>query len=161
MPPSSRTRWRAKRLVLPLAGAVVALLGFAASAEAAAPPAQKAPFTQTNRDCDGAVTGGPLTTSFGFAKVTKTGSGKLVVTVVLQHATPDTTFNIRLIQIVTRNPNAEPDCDAIDGTVTTDAAGDGNTNVQEPVLPGARTAWVDLNDKNQFTRFYTTQVLSF
>jgi hypothetical protein len=161
MPPSSRTRWRANRLVLPLTGALVALLGFAGSAEAAATPAQKVPFTQTNRDCDGAVTGGPLTRSFGFANITKTGSEKLVVTVALKNATPDTTYNIRLIQIVTGNPDAEPDCDVIDGTVTTDALGDGNTNIQEPVLPSARTAWVDLNDKDNFTRFFTTQVVSF
>jgi hypothetical protein len=161
MAPSSHTRRRAAVLVLPPLGALVALLGFAGPARAAATPAQKTPLTQTNRDCEGTVLGSQQTQSFGFAKLTKTGSARLVVEVALKDATPNATYNIRLIQLVTGDPNAEPDCAVIDGTLTTDAVGNGNANVQEPVLPGASTAWVDLNNQDNFAEFFTTKVLSF
>lgn len=156
MPSSSRARPRAGRLLLLVLGALLALLGFAGPANAAATPAQKVPLTQTNRNCDG-VPADRQDRSFGFAIVHLTGSNKLVASVVLKHATPNTTYNIRLIQVV----SGDADCSVIGGTLTTDAQGDGNANVQERALRGARSVWVDLNNQNNFAAFFTTQVVNF
>lgn len=144
-----------------LALAACAVVAMPAAASAQATPAQKIPLTQTNRDCSGMVIGQPQSQSFGFAVVVRSAgpkpNGKLVANVVLQGARPDATYNIRLIQVLP----GDPDCQMIDGTLTTDASGDGNANVQEPVLPNASTAWVDLNNAADFTNFYDTEVVSF
>lgn len=137
--------------------AMAAGLGVAGAAQASATPAQKMPLTQTNRDCAGTAIGAPQTQSFGFAVITKTASGKLVVAVALKNGPPDKTYNIRLIQLVP----GDADCFMVDGTLTTDAEGDGNANVQEAVLPGASSVWVDLNNQANFADFFTTQVVSF
>jgi hypothetical protein len=131
-------------------------LGGAGAAQAAATPAQKVPLTQTNRSCDGTVIGEPATQSFGFAVITKTAHGRLVVTVALKGGPPNTTYNIRLIQIVA----GDADCTVVDGTLTTDADGNGNANVHEAVLPGASSAWVDLNNQANFAEFFDTRVLT-
>jgi hypothetical protein len=121
-----------------------------------ATPAQRMPLTQTNRDCSGAVIGPPQDQPFGFAVIVRPASGRLIANVVLQGALPDTTYNIRLIQVL---PNSA-DCFTIDGTLTTDSFGDGNANVQEPVIPGASSAWVDLNNAADSTNFYDTTPVS-
>ena len=136
---------------------VTAGLGVAGVAHAAAAPAHKVPLTQTNRDCGGSVIGQPMTQPFGFAVITKTGSGKLVVEVALKGGPPDTTYNIRVIQLVP----GDADCTGIDGTLTTNASGKGNANVQEHVLRGASSVWVDLNNQANFADFFDTQVVSF
>lgn len=137
--------------------AMAAGLGATGTAQAAATPAQKMPLTQTNRDCGGTVIGAPQIQSFGFAVVTKAASGKLVVAVALQNGPANTTYNIRLIQVLP----GDADCSVVDGTLTTDAEGDGNANVHEAVLPGASSVWVDLNNQANFADFFTTQVVSF
>ena len=126
-------------------------------AGAATTPAQKVPLTQTNRDCPGTVIGDPSTKTFGFAVVTKPASGKLVAAVALKGAVPNTTYTIRLIQILPGNA----DCFGVDGRLTTDSAGDGNANVQEPVLTGASQVWVDLNNPSDQSNFYTTDLVTF
>lgn len=156
MPSSLRARPRAGLLVLPLLGALGSLLWFAGPAQAAATPAQKVPLTQTNRNCDG-MPFDRQDQSFGFAVVHKTGSDKLVASVVLRNAPPNTTYNIRLIQLL----SGDVDCSAIGGTLTTDAQGDGDANVQEHVLPGASSVWVDLNNQNNFAAFFTAQIVNF
>jgi hypothetical protein len=103
------------------------------------------------------VIGTPVSEPPGFAVVIKPASGKLVANVVLQNAPPNTTYNIRLIQIL---PDSS-DCLTIDGTLTTDAAGDGNAKVQEPVLTGATSAWADLNNAAEFTQFFDTAPVNF
>lgn len=135
--------------------ATVAGLGAAGPAQAAATPAQKMPLTQTNRSCGGAVIGPTATQSFGFAVITKTGHGGLVVAVALKGGPPNTTYNIRLIQLVA----GDADCTAVGGTLTTDAEGDGNANVHEAVLPGASQMWVDLNNQANFADFFDTRVV--
>ncbi|HEY2640599.1 MAG TPA: hypothetical protein VGI66_12040 [Streptosporangiaceae bacterium] len=140
-----------------LALSVGAAIAVPAAAAADATPAQKVPLTQTNRDCSGIRIGAPAAEAHGFAVVIKPASGKLVANVVLQNAEPNATYNIRLIQIL---PDSS-DCATVDGTVTTDAAGDGNANVQEPVLPGASAAWVDLNNRADFTHFFDTGPVTF
>lgn len=135
-----------------------AVLGTGLPAQAAATPAQKVPLTDINRDCTGAVVpGGPDTGTFGFAVVTKPASGKLVVTVALKDAHPDTTYDVRLIQLL---PD-QSDCHTIDGTLTTDDSGDGSTNVHEPALPGAGSMFVVLNNHTDFTQFYVTAPVTF
>jgi hypothetical protein len=140
----------------------VALGAGAGAAQAVAAPAQKDPLTQTNRNCDGSLIGPALTQAFGFAVITKTGNNGLVVEVVLKHAVPNTTYNIRVIQLV---PDGS-DCGSFilgpfDGTVTTDALGDGNTNIREPVLAGASSVFVDLNGQANPSDFFTTAVVHF
>lgn len=145
-----------------LAASVLALslgaaVGVPAVAAAAATPAQKIPLTQTNRDCDGTVIPPVFSEAHGFAVVIKPASGKLVANVVLKNAEPNAIYNIRLIQLLP----GSTDCATIDGTLTTDAEGDGNANVQEPVLPGVTSAWVDLNNQADFTNFIDTAPVSF
>lgn len=149
-----------RRSLLPaltLALALGAAVAVPAVAAAKATPAQKVPLTQTNRDCSGSVIGAVQESAHGFAVSIKAASGKLVANVVLVNAQPNTTYNIRLIQVL---PNSS-DCTTIDGTLTTDAEGDGNANVKQLVLPGASTAWVDLNNQAQFDQFYDTALVPF
>lgn len=142
--------------------AVVAALGLGATAaQADATPAQKVPLTQTNRNCDGSLIAS-ANQAFGFAVVVRTGNNGLVAQVTLQGAAPDTTYNIRLIQILPDNS----DCGSyisgpFDGTLTTDASGDGNANIREPVLPGASSAFVDLNGQINPGDFFTSPVVNF
>ncbi len=149
---------RRSMLAAPALGlALGAAVAVPAAATAQATPAQKLPLTQTNRDCTGAVIGSEQSQTFGFAVIIKTASGKLVANVVLQNDQPNTTYNIRVIQVV---PGAQ-DCATVDGTLTTDSSGDGNANVQEQVLPGATTVWVDLNSQQNFAQFYDTVPVGF
>lgn len=136
--------------------AMAAGLGVAGAAQAAATSTQKVSLTQTNRGCDGAVIGEPANQSFGFAITVKTAHGRLVVAVALKGGPPNTTYNIRLIQLVA----GDADCAVVDGTLTTDAEGDGNANVHEATLPGASRVWVDLNNQADFADFFDTRVVS-
>lgn len=146
------------RIIATSAGAFVAALAVGVpSAGAAATPAQKMPLTQTNRTCDSTVIPPERTQPFGFAVVTKPAKDKLVAAVALKGALPNTAYNIRLIQIL---PD-DADCHTVDGTLTTDAFGNGNANVQEPVLPGATSVWVDLNGQINPDNFYDTAPVSF
>lgn len=155
---SQIVRSRHMRIIATSALALVMALAVGVpSAGARAAPAQKTPLTQTNRSCDSTVIPPIRSQTFGFAVVVKPASNKLVVAVVLQGALPNTTYNIRLIQLL---PN-DSDCFTVDGTLTTDAFGNGNANVQEPVLPGATSAWVDLNGQLDPANFYDTAPVSF
>ena len=149
-----------RRPLLAVAAFLVAMaagLGVAAeAAQAAATPAQKVPLTQTNRSCDGAVIGEPANQPLGFAIITKAAQGRLVVAVALKGGPPNTTYNIRLIQVVA----GDADCAVVDGTLTTDAEGDGNANVHEAMLPGASRVWVDLNNQADFADFFDTRVVT-
>lgn len=127
------------------------------SATASGMRAHQAPLTQTNRWCDATVIGEAQTRGFGFVNLIRPASGKLVAAVVLKGASPNTTYDIRLIQVVP----GDTDCHTIDGTLTTDADGNGSANVQQKILPGATKAWVDLNNQADFAQFYDTAALSF
>jgi hypothetical protein len=126
-------------------------------AGAASSAAQEVPLTQTNRGCSGTVIGTPQTETFGFVIINKTASGKLIANVVLVGATPNATYNIRLIQVLP----GDPDCTMVDGTLTTDSLGNGNANIQEDVLSSPTSAWVDLNNQADFNKFFDTQVVTF
>jgi hypothetical protein len=151
-------RSRHTRIIATSAVALVMALAVGVpSAGAGATPAQKTPLTQTNRSCDSTVIPPTHAQPFGFAVVVKPATNKLVAAVVLQGALPNTTYNIRLIQLL---PD-DSDCHTVDGTLTTDAWGNGNANVQEPVLPGATSVWVDLNGQLDPDNFYDTAPVSF
>jgi hypothetical protein len=151
-----------KAAALAAVGMLAALGLGAPAADAAATPAQKTAVTDANRDCSGAVVGAGSSGKFGFANVVKPGSGKLVAAVALKGAEPNTTYNLRLIQIL---PGAA-DCGSyaagpFNGTLTTDSLGNGNANVQEPVLPGAGSVFVVLNGQGDPNNFYDTAPVSF
>jgi hypothetical protein len=156
-------RFLRRRPLQALAASVLAMavgLGVAGPAHAAATRAQKMPLTKTNADCPGYTSPAARAKAFGFAVIIAPAPGKLVVQVVLKGAPANTTFNIRMIQVL---PDAS-DCGSatvFDGTLTTDATGNGNANIQEAVLPRAHTVWVDLNNQADFSDFFTTQVVSF
>lgn len=124
-------------------------------------PARKVTITRQNRDCLGMPVGPTLTQSFGFSVVRRTGAGSnmIVTTVVLQGATPNSTYTIRLIQL---GPSlGTSDCPGVDGTVTTDEFGNGEANVREGVLPGATHVFVDLNNTaDPNGDFFTTEPVS-
>lgn len=149
--------WNVRIIVASAAGLVTVLALGAPAADGAATPSQKVPLTQTNRGCDAGVIPPVFAQARGFVAVTRTASGKLAAAVAVKGARPNTTYNIRLIQLL---PDSS-DCHGIDGTLTTDGLGDGNANVQEHMLPGATSAWVDLNGQNDFTNFYDTAPMSF
>ena len=143
-----------------LAAALGLVVGVPSVATAEATPAQRLALTKTNRICDGSVLGADQPQPFGFVHLTRTGSDKLVASVVLKGGPPGTTYNIRLIQVVP----GDDDCGSaavFDSTLTTDDLGNGNANVQEPVLPGASTAWVDLNNAANFDDFFDTGLVAF
>jgi hypothetical protein len=129
----------------------------APSAGAAATPNQKVPLTPTNRACDATVIPPVFAQAQGFAAVTRTSTGKLAASVAVKGARPNTTYTIRLIQLLPDNS----DCQGTDGTLTTDSLGNGNANVQEFLLPGATSAWVYLNGPDASGNVYDTAPMSF
>lgn len=128
-----------------------------------ATPAQRVALTRTNRNCDGTVAGAVSSTSFGFVILTKPASGRLIATVVVQGASAFATYNIRLIQVVQDNSDCASFINGpFDGSVTTNSNGNGQTNVQEPVLAGATSAFVVLNNANNpGGDFFTTRLVTF
>jgi len=123
----------------------------------------KVPLTRTNRDCMGNVVGTPLPTpTFGFSIIIKTRSGWLFAVVVLRNATPNATYNIRLIQ----TPNMLTSCPVVPGgpTLMTDANGNGIAFVREFLQPGSSDAFVVLNNADVMhfpNDFFTTREVFF
>lgn len=119
---------------------------------------QSAPLTQTNRECNGAVSPNstPMTKSFGLVSLatTKIGPPQLVAVPALIGGKPNTAYNVRLIQIKNGQAlNCGP-CTTGGGTLKTNDKGTGSTSVQQAVIPGATAAWVVLNEKAQCANFY-------
>ena len=143
-----------------MAAAIAATAGLADGAPPATAhtrSAQKEPLTQTNRGCDASLIPPVHPEAFGFAMIRKPAKDRLVTSVSLRGARPDTTYTIRVIQLV---PDSS-DCQHVDGMLTTDADGNAQANVQEAVLPGAEGAWVALNGVDDFTHFYDTAPVPF
>lgn len=116
------------------------------------------PLTQTNRDCTASVIGPVQTQPYGLVNLIKLAPGNLVAAIALTGATPNAIYNVRLIQI---GGGVALDCNTVDGTLATDSSGNGNANVQDAVIQGATSVWVDLNNQADFTNFYNTAALSF
>ena len=158
-----RNRGRGRRVGLTVALAVAGLVAAGTAPAGAAPaggpatPAQKVALTRTNRTCDGVMIDGDLPTPLGQAVVTRPASGKLLVSVSVTGGSPDTTYAIRVIQLLP----GDTDCHGISGYLTTDSLGGGRASVQETVLPGASQAWVDLNATDDFTNFLDSEPVGF
>ncbi len=139
--------------------AMIAGLGLGTGRAGAASPnsngAQKVPLTQTNAGCPGYTTQPTGVPTFGFAIINTTESGKLLANVVLVGAQPNALYNIRLIQL----PSEATVCSQVDGTLTTDAQGNGNANIQVSADPSTTDVWVDLNNQADFTNFFDTRVV--
>jgi hypothetical protein len=124
---------RRKRGQLAAVSALALLVGLGLSAGVAGasnPNTQtKVPVTNANINCDGSPAQPPgISSGSGKAVMTQTanggaGTGVLNTGVTLQGATPNATYNIRIIQ----DPNEAngPPCGVVVGTVTTDALGYG------------------------------------
>ncbi|RAH81972.1 hypothetical protein BO86DRAFT_399502 [Aspergillus japonicus CBS 114.51] len=91
----------------------------------------------------------------------KQSPDKLVANVVLQGGTPNTNFNVRLIQLKNWKAVKCGPCTSGGATLTTDSDGNGNMNVQRAVSPGANAAWVDLNNQNKCEDFFDIGPLTF
>lgn len=136
-----------------------------------APPAGAAvmPLSSQWRSCDGS----PLkwVSARGDARATAnigtTDSGALSTTIDMATATPDTHYDVRVIQI----PRSPQGCAAgtpgvITGGLQTDALGVGSTTFQGPIQSGATGAWVIVerpSDSSQTpAEFYSSEfALSF
>lgn len=129
---------------------------------------RKVTIDNTNRDCFGNVVQPPGTgTGSGLAIINAPAGKKVIANVVLTNAAPNSTYGVRLIQTFT--PPSNQDCGDFSGqnppyeaTLQTDASGNGQVNVHEPVLPGADDAFVALNNTTApATDFYTSPDVPF
>jgi hypothetical protein len=161
--------------------APAAILVFGAGTAGAAPPtpspghSTKEPITNQNRNCDGSPASpngtGNGTGSAVFnipgpsgpnAPTQANAPDKIIVDVSITNATPNATYNVRLIQTPPSVNNGAGDCTGVDGTLTTDASGNGSVNVQEPLLSGAHDAFVAVNNAAApGTDFYTSPEVTF
>lgn len=96
-------------------------------------------------------------TDFGFVVITK-ADGRVNATVVVRNGEPDTTYVVRLAQ----NDPGGADCFTVDGTVTTNAAGQGSGHFSEPVIPEATLAVVIIDTSSLQQRpSYVTPAYTF
>lgn len=178
-----------KRLAASVAAAAApaALIALSAGTAAAQPStpspsptpspghATKLPIDRTNRNCYGSLASPPGTgNGTGSAVFNIPGpSGpnqptqanppnKIIADVSITNATPNATYNVRLIQTPPSVNNNAGDCTGVDGTLTTDASGNGSLNIQEALLSGAHDAFVALNNTAATnTDFYTSPEVTF
>lgn len=116
------------------AGLTALILGFSAPASAAG--ATKVDLLKDAfGSCASGAAGGKPTG--GFAIIHTTGNDTLMAEVSLKGATPDHTYVLSLVQ----TPSGE-NCFANEATITTNEDGNGNVNVQEPLLAGTTGAFV-------------------
>ncbi len=146
-----------------VAAAPAAMIALSAGAgTAAAAPVQPNPngatkvqLSTTNRGCNfnQQESGTGMGTGSGFAIINTTGSNspngsngsnKVIAEVHLTNAAPNTTYNVRLIELPSGStcPIGAPG--VVGGTIQTNAAGNGNVNLQEDVVPNATGAWVSV-----------------
>ena len=83
----------------------------------------------------------------------------------LTNAAPNT-FKVRLIELPQSGsscpPNPNPATGVFGGTLQTDASGNGQVNVQGPLLSGKTGAVVDLNNTTApDTDYYTSTLVTF
>ena len=78
-----------------------------------------------NAFCDGSGVLSGQDLGFGFAVINAPSNGTVETTVSLKGLTPNTTYNVELIQGVA-------DCHTIDATITTNGTGNGTVHWSEP-----------------------------
>jgi len=100
-----------------------------------------------------------------IAHVRTDGSGMLVATLDVATATPNTRYDVRVIQ----TPRPSQDCGAgapgvVTGSLQTDGIGGGSTTFAGPVATGATGAWVILEVPAPYAQtpveFYTTEYVT-
>lgn len=158
-----------------LAGALIAASfpAFAAgtAATAAAQPGAAAgstplPFVQRLRRCDFSQLSNVGGSGYGRASgQLHKGGDELVADISFATGTPNTRYDIRLIQAP--RSSAQP-CNVGDpgvsgGVLMTDAAGAGSTTVRGPRAPGATGVWVFISRPGVYTQtpaeFYTSDAI--
>lgn len=112
---------------------------------------QTVPLTRTDRDCLGFILPPIYTNPVGFATINKTASGSLMANIVVQKGTPNTIYQVRLIQTPTG-----ADCGIFDGTLTTDDDGNGEAEICKTLTPGTSGAFVALNNNLNYANDYMT-----
>jgi hypothetical protein len=136
------TIWLLGLLAATISPATAALINF-----------QKGSLTRTNRNCDGSTVGTAQTQIFGTVEVVR-AANQLVAVPVLLKGTPNTAYSVRLIQIKNGAAVVCEPC-PLGGTLTTNSAGIGTTNIQQAVSAGATAAWVAVNKKSDCHDFFT------
>ncbi|BCL79830.1 hypothetical protein ccbrp13_22950 [Ktedonobacteria bacterium brp13] len=124
--------------------------------------AQRVELTRLNRNCSGTIVPPPpsdlLEHGFSIISETESKPERLIAVVVLRNATPNATYNIRLIQ----TPNTLAACPGSNGTLTTNAQGSGNAIIRAFVQRGSSDAFVALNNlANPDKDFFTTEEVFF
>jgi len=137
-----------KKIVMMITASACAVVLFSAlpaGAAGAAKEALRGPdavvFCDSNQQIGDVSQAGP-----GFVIFNQDASGGVHANVVLQGASPNTTYVVRLIQAV---PDGS-DCYNIDGTITTNRQGNGQLNIVEPTLAGATSAQVIIDTSSLF-----------
>jgi hypothetical protein len=92
--------------------------------------------------CEVGALGG--TPTRGFAIIHSTSAGEVIAVLSLKNATPNHTYDVSLVQ----TPSGE-NCIASEFQVTTNRNGNGNVNMQEPLLPGTTGAFVLVQPSTQ------------
>ncbi len=115
-------------------------------------------LTDTNRDCGGSPIS-PATKSLGSVLMVQSPPffgfpASLFAGVYVQHATPNSTYDVRIIQ--EGASGLVGSCSTVVGKVVTDAYGNGGTIASTPLLAGATKWWVDLNNRANFADFMDT-----
>jgi hypothetical protein len=158
--------------------APAAMLVLAAGTAAAQPPpspspgpspnpqgATKVTISNQNRNCDGsAASPNGSGSGSGFAVINAPAEKKVIANVNLTNAAPNATYDVRLIELPqSSNPcPVNPANGVFGGTLQTDASGNGQVNVQGPLVSGKNAAFADLNNTTApNTDFYTSPVVTF
>lgn len=143
------------------------LMGFGAATAAALPPGvdpDLVPFSTSLRRCDYSVMQYVSAAGDGraTAHIRTQGSGEVVADVQLAIATPNSFYEVKLIQVP--RP-ASAGCDAgapgtAVGAIHTDPAGAGAVTLRSPIAPGATGAWLAIEKPQPFSQqpeeFYTS-----
>ena len=82
----------------------------------------------------------------------------------LTNAAPNTTYEVRLIELPQSGSSCPPNpaTGVFGGTLQTDASGNGQVNVQGPLLSGKTGAFVDLNNTTApDTDYYHVNISDF
>jgi hypothetical protein len=124
------------------------------------------PFTQILRRCD--FSQFQYVSAGWYGRPTgelRTDGGEVVADVRFATGTPNTRYDVRLIQMprpgsLYCNPG-DPGVTA--GVLVTDNAGAGSTTLRAPLMPGATGAWMSLTRPNPYSQhpdeFYTTDAV--
>jgi hypothetical protein len=143
----------------------VAALAFTAAPAVAAPSGSptRLPFSPTLRICDHSASSYVSARGFATGEAFVTSSGSDVTADVhMATATPNTAYNVRLVQLPRPSWST---CSAGDagtavGVINTDGAGNGTVTLQDHIQPGATQVWIAIERPDPYSQtpaeFYTS-----